>query len=456
MKGQKIRFHIILAVSYGVRWGWSTLVGFSSLFANPQYPGGNGLVFFLCGTIALALIASSPDRFSRFRKAASLASPTLCLFGTALVVYSGNTGTAHSSAILLVGVGIMGLGHGGSEPLWMRRFATMQDSLHMVTTIAAGLVIGNLVAVLFPLLPIAAVHWLAVLLPLAFFPGLLVKSPAYRAAAKPPQQIRRTLVAQAMVLAAAPSILKAFTFDGLWGGASPTSTIPFGINAYGVVASGLLLALLLATLFSSRMKSTALRHRVSIMLLVAMFLALTYFKGMASGNPAWTTVERTADTFCFTLFCAILAEAMRGSDDASMIRMSSISFGVQWLTCLLCGLLPVGSSEIVNILLLATAYLLMIVVAFFPNASRFRHSSEPEGAPVQSPLEKACSRIAYEYGLSAREQQVLVLLAQGRSLPFVANELYIAETTAKGHTRSIYRKLNVHTRQELISLVSEA
>ncbi len=61
--------------------------------------------------------------------------------------------------------------------------------------------------------------------------------------------------------------------------------------------------------------------------------------------------------------------------------------------------------------------------------------------------------IADEFGLSPRETEVFVLLARGRSLPIIKNELSIATGTAQTHIRHIYEKLGIHTRQELFDLI---
>mgnify|MGYP004636977037 FL=1 len=68
----------------------------------------------------------------------------------------------------------------------------------------------------------------------------------------------------------------------------------------------------------------------------------------------------------------------------------------------------------------------------------------------------AIARLAAEAQLTAREQEVLGLLAEGRSAPFIAEYLSIERSTAKTHVARIYAKLGVHTRQELISLVLSA
>ena len=60
---------------------------------------------------------------------------------------------------------------------------------------------------------------------------------------------------------------------------------------------------------------------------------------------------------------------------------------------------------------------------------------------------------AEKHGLSERETDVFVLLAQGRSRKFICDELFIADGTASTHIRHVYEKLGVHSKQELLALV---
>lgn len=69
------------------------------------------------------------------------------------------------------------------------------------------------------------------------------------------------------------------------------------------------------------------------------------------------------------------------------------------------------------------------------------------------PFRQACQDLAREAGLTDREAQLLVLFAHGRNIDFICNELYISKNTAKTHSRNIYRKLDVHSQQELINAV---
>jgi DNA-binding CsgD family transcriptional regulator len=66
---------------------------------------------------------------------------------------------------------------------------------------------------------------------------------------------------------------------------------------------------------------------------------------------------------------------------------------------------------------------------------------------------RCCAAIAREHDLSPREEEVMVLLAKGRSMKHVEETLVISFHTAKSHANHIYRKLGVHSREELIDLV---
>lgn len=65
-------------------------------------------------------------------------------------------------------------------------------------------------------------------------------------------------------------------------------------------------------------------------------------------------------------------------------------------------------------------------------------------------LASRCSELAKQHGLSPREEEVLLLLAQHKTVGSIERELFIANGTAKTHIRHVYRKLDVHSRDELV------
>ena len=76
-------------------------------------------------------------------------------------------------------------------------------------------------------------------------------------------------------------------------------------------------------------------------------------------------------------------------------------------------------------------------------------------ASWKSPWALACETISKLYQLSPRENDVFMLLAKGRNTEYIQKKLVISTHTAKSHIANIYRKLEVHSSQELLDLVEE-
>lgn len=62
---------------------------------------------------------------------------------------------------------------------------------------------------------------------------------------------------------------------------------------------------------------------------------------------------------------------------------------------------------------------------------------------------------ARAFGLSSREEEVLSYLLRGRSLASIGAELFISLNTVKTHVNHLYKKLDVHTREELMKRVED-
>lgn len=67
--------------------------------------------------------------------------------------------------------------------------------------------------------------------------------------------------------------------------------------------------------------------------------------------------------------------------------------------------------------------------------------------------EDSATVFARAVGLTAREAEILGLLVRGRTLPYIANELFVTTGTVKTHVRHIYEKALVNNRQELLDKV---
>lgn len=72
----------------------------------------------------------------------------------------------------------------------------------------------------------------------------------------------------------------------------------------------------------------------------------------------------------------------------------------------------------------------------------------------QARLISRCNQIAREHRLSSREQEVFLLLVEGEDVAGIEKRLFIANGTAKSHVQHIYKKVGVHSKQELLDVVS--
>lgn len=73
--------------------------------------------------------------------------------------------------------------------------------------------------------------------------------------------------------------------------------------------------------------------------------------------------------------------------------------------------------------------------------------------PIVASSVEDINELGRRFRLTQREMEVLVKLREGRSVPYIAETLYVAENTVKYHCKNIYKKLGVHTRQELFDLI---
>lgn len=107
-------------------------------------------------------------------------------------------------------------------------------------------------------------------------------------------------------------------------------------------------------------------------------------------------------------------------------------------------------------------YLILMVIWMLNSHERKRAETQARAAgellgrfaQEQGNMHKLrCDALAEEYGLTNRETDILNLLAQGRDLAFICETLFLSKNTVKSYQKTIYSKLDVHSKQEIIDLV---
>jgi DNA-binding NarL/FixJ family response regulator len=66
---------------------------------------------------------------------------------------------------------------------------------------------------------------------------------------------------------------------------------------------------------------------------------------------------------------------------------------------------------------------------------------------------EAMESVALIGKLTERESEIAGLLLKGRTYRMIAGELFLSENTIKTHIKSLYSKLNIKSKGELISLM---
>lgn len=145
---------------------------------------------------------------------------------------------------------------------------------------------------------------------------------------------------------------------------------------------------------------------------------------------------------------------------------SAVVFGLGWACCgiprlPLCWINERTAEGVVfgdggyQSLTLAVLLLLLVVIMGYslikmPPGLRPPFSTMVVSQVAVAPIPVACEAIARAHDLTAREAQILGYLCAGRSRGYIADTLYISENTVKFHTKNVYRKVGVTSKQELI------
>lgn len=78
-----------------------------------------------------------------------------------------------------------------------------------------------------------------------------------------------------------------------------------------------------------------------------------------------------------------------------------------------------------------------------------------DASQARGRFQARCDDVARTYLLSRRETEVMRLLAKGHNAAFIQEKLCISKSTAKTHINHIYKKLDIHTQQELLNLMEQ-
>lgn len=131
------------------------------------------------------------------------------------------------------------------------------------------------------------------------------------------------------------------------------------------------------------------------------------------------------------------------------------------LACCYCGSLSivflglrVAPSGEMGAWTLATGVALLLVGALLLAPERLlAEATRPTAVDGRAAWDAAVAQLAARYRLSGRETEVMALAARGRDSRVIQETLGVSSSTVSTHMQNMYRKLDIHSRQELIDLI---
>lgn len=225
--------------------------------------------------------------------------------------------------------------------------------------------------------------------------------------------------------------------------------------ALGAAGTGLLILLVSKKLENHVATSYIMLFGVvSAVISVSILLSLILQIGAVSFGM--TTISMVGFWLLFAYIMSLLntnRNSFRFNDDplSSFTFGLAIFYGSIAITKLLC--LALSAYGQANLTLSAIILACSASMAFYIGIRNGLITSEH--VSNSDAFETSCQFIAEQSGLTKRELEVMVLLAKGNSLNHIADTLFLSPNTVKTYRSSMYRKLNVHTRQDLINLICE-
>ncbi len=208
---------------------------------------------------------------------------------------------------------------------------------------------------------------------------------------------------------------------------------------------------------SSRAERLVLIYRVALLAMVA---ALLVSGVMDASNIVLVVTMLTGYTvfkiLCWTEFCQVAR-----ASGASPVFVFGVGEGCMAASLLMGNALTQALSRCVafgdgtlRAVTAACAMLLLVTYLFVLTERQIIAIEEINEVKREKVthfrFQERVDALARESGLTKREAEVLRLFVRGRSTSRIAEDLYISSGTVATHLRSVYRKLGVHSRQEVL------
>lgn len=177
-------------------------------------------------------------------------------------------------------------------------------------------------------------------------------------------------------------------------------------------------------------------------------------------EPALSFDLAALGMFLFLAYAVVLlCASAQGSRRRTLAAFTSlmVAFAAGCLVGRLCMALCFAFAEqfasnimvLLSILAANAAMIILVRRGVTPTRSAELFEGEQATGDLDAARRAKVDRVAAACGLGEREKEVLTLLLEGCSASEVASAMVVANGTAKSHIRHVYKKLGVHSRDEL-------
>lgn len=459
----------LLAMGFGLWWAWTDSFYLASPGASPSatsmIPSERCFISLGCGLALIALLLKQRRQKERAPRGIVWAS-ALCMSVLPFIARVIPLYTEESSwrVLLLLVAGF------ASAPLfleWLSKIAGNSDEPSLIVPLAlvVDVAVNGLAYLLGATLPSAKYAVLQLVLPLVSA-VVFAKAKPISSGNKPYAQ---TIAKEHAPHGATPwillagSLLFAFDFALLL---ECISSIPESASALqslrllGPLASAALFITIENILHKRGSLSWGLKFIVTPSLAMG-FLALPVigFQVPAiSCTITWIGIDYFVLTF-FTLLCQIIrrvqipARPLLAQGIASNCIGLALGAFVGKAICMMANPSPLLFSIIALIVVTSIIWIAFWMIDDRKVDTLWGLDKKPAQLVHDERICQCCDAITATYGLTPREHEIIVMLAHNRTVSDIAGDLIISVRTVNTHMNNIYRKLDIHSRNELSDLL---
>ncbi|MDR1014122.1 MAG: helix-turn-helix transcriptional regulator [Coriobacteriales bacterium] len=467
--------HASSVVGFAAHWAWVWCLFWSSLFYSegPLIAGLGGGLFSLeplwtlsllanaCGLVVFLLVSYFKNPLGD-KVAAYWLCAAIKVAGTLMVSHPFITmmGTA-STVTYPIGAVITGFGSAGLFAFWGEYFASLGSRQTILRAVPA-MVLGSMVYLLIAFVPTDAAQIFAASLPLISICCLIrAKRSDPRRTVSFVTSVKVRLKERPPVRLIAISLFFGFFYGIMKGLFALEETAVIEMRDLVFIAAVCLGSIALyVTTVVFRMDFDRLTYQIALPLMAACFIFLPWESPFALVGAGFHQLGY--QYFYIILWAIWPVLARRGDVPEGWVvcwGLSSIQFGQFFGSALSAGMIAVLEPLQMGTFCSLAIFTILLIALF-----SFGDTSAKTGWGFLKPLEegdavsafrRACMQVAAANRLSPRETEVLVLLSRGHDRSYIGKKLVISDETAKSHFKSIYRKIGVHSQQEIIRAVEE-